>query len=106
MWLGTLLLKIEQCLKRMLLDIPLENLLLLKSVAVTSLFRVLLCMYLTECEAFELLATKRRNTDSWAHKKHIKDYRIYCIEDSGYFPMLEQPQQFNATLMKAVKSVK
>ncbi|MBJ2148772.1 alpha/beta hydrolase [Vibrio sp. IB15] len=36
----------------------------------------------------------------------MKDYRIYCIEDSGHFPMLEQPKQFNATLMKAVKSVK
>ncbi|CAH7256787.1 Biotin synthesis protein bioH [Vibrio chagasii] len=44
--------------------------------------------------------------DSEANKKHIKDYSIYYIEDSGHFPMLEQPQQFNATLMKAVKSVK
>ncbi|MBT9242050.1 alpha/beta hydrolase [Vibrio splendidus] len=41
-----------------------------------------------------------------ANKKHIKDYSIYYIEDSGHFPMLEQPQQFNTTLMKAVKSVK
>ncbi|CAH6801608.1 hypothetical protein VCHA34P121_100184 [Vibrio chagasii] len=45
-------------------------------------------------------------TDSEANKKHIKDYSIYYIEDSGHFPMLEQPQQFNTTLMKAVKSVK
>jgi pimeloyl-ACP methyl ester carboxylesterase len=45
-------------------------------------------------------------TDSEANKKHIKDYSIYYIEDSGHFPMLEQPEQFNTTLMKAVKSVK
>lgn len=45
-------------------------------------------------------------TDSEANKKHIKDYSIYYIEGSGHFPMLEQPQQFNITLMKAVKSVK
>ncbi|NOI37997.1 alpha/beta hydrolase [Vibrio sp. 070316B] len=31
---------------------------------------------------------------------------MYYIEDSGHFPMLEQSQQFNATLMKAVKSLK
>ncbi|MEZ8724166.1 hypothetical protein AB6D66_24115 [Vibrio pomeroyi] len=44
--------------------------------------------------------------DLGSNKKHIKDYRIYYIEGSGYFPMLEQPQQFNTTLMKAVQSVK
>ncbi|NOI36430.1 alpha/beta hydrolase [Vibrio cyclitrophicus] len=36
----------------------------------------------------------------------MKDYIIYYIEGSGHFPMLEQPQQFNTTLMKAVESVK
>lgn len=45
-------------------------------------------------------------TDSEANKRHIKDYSIYYIEDSGHFPMLEQPEQFNSTLMKAIKSVK
>ncbi|MCY9803821.1 alpha/beta hydrolase [Vibrio scophthalmi] len=45
-------------------------------------------------------------TDSETNKKHIKDYSIYYIEDSGHFPMLEQPEQFNSTLMKAIKSVK
>ncbi|OAN00138.1 hypothetical protein AZ468_03165 [Vibrio europaeus] len=45
-------------------------------------------------------------TESDTKKKHIKDYSINYIEDSGHFPMLEQPQQFNTTLMKAVKSVK
>ncbi|WP_406733850.1 alpha/beta hydrolase [Vibrio scophthalmi] len=45
-------------------------------------------------------------TDSEANKRHIKDYSIYYIEDSGHFPMLEQPEQFNNTLMQAIKSVK
>ncbi|ANU36143.1 alpha/beta hydrolase [Vibrio scophthalmi] len=45
-------------------------------------------------------------TDSEANKRHIKDYSIYYIEDSGHFPMLEQAEQFNSTLMKAIKSVK
>jgi len=41
-----------------------------------------------------------------SEQENIKDYSIYYIEDSGHFPMLEQPQQFNTTLMKAVKSAK
>ncbi|MFA0400614.1 alpha/beta fold hydrolase, partial [Vibrio splendidus] len=45
-------------------------------------------------------------TDSEANKKHIKDYSIYYIEDSGHFPMLEQSGEFNTTLMEAVKSVR
>ncbi|MGF1792700.1 alpha/beta hydrolase, partial [Photobacterium profundum] len=28
------------------------------------------------------------------------------IEDSGHFPMLEKPNEFNTILMEAVKSVK
>lgn len=44
-------------------------------------------------------------TDSDTNKKYIKNYNIYYIEDSGHFPMLEKPEQFNKTLMKAVKSV-
>lgn len=45
-------------------------------------------------------------TDSEASKKYIKDYSIYYIENSGDFLMLEQSQQFNTTLMKAVRPVK
>ena len=52
-----------------------------------------------------LINARRWPNDSEENKKHIKDYSIYYIEDSGHFPMLEQSQQFNATLMKAVKSV-
>ncbi|WP_413112406.1 alpha/beta fold hydrolase [Thaumasiovibrio sp. DFM-14] len=45
-------------------------------------------------------------TNSAENKKHIKDYSIYYIEDTGHFPMLEKPDEFNKTLMKAVKSIK
>ncbi|PSV46170.1 alpha/beta fold hydrolase [Photobacterium indicum] len=45
-------------------------------------------------------------TNSEENKKHIKDYSIYYIEDSGHFPMLEKPNEFNTILMEAVKSVK
>ncbi|WP_215407696.1 alpha/beta fold hydrolase [Vibrio gigantis] len=37
------------------------------------------------------------------NKKHIKGYSLFYIEDSDHFPILEQPQQFNETLKKAVK---
>ncbi|WP_199611499.1 alpha/beta fold hydrolase [Flocculibacter collagenilyticus] len=45
-------------------------------------------------------------TDSAENKKHIKDYSIYFIEDSGHFPMLEKPDEFNKVLLEAVKSIK
>ncbi|EGU54182.1 alpha/beta hydrolase fold protein [Vibrio orientalis CIP 102891 = ATCC 33934] len=44
-------------------------------------------------------------TDSKANKKHIKNYSIYFIEDSGHFPMLEQPESFNQLLLKAAQSI-
>ncbi|WP_194435678.1 alpha/beta fold hydrolase [Vibrio fluminensis] len=44
-------------------------------------------------------------TNSEENSKHIKDYSIYYIEDSGHFPMLEKPNEFNETLMEAIKSV-
>jgi pimeloyl-ACP methyl ester carboxylesterase len=45
-------------------------------------------------------------TNSEENKKHIKDYSVYYIEDSGHFPMLEKPNEFNTILMEVVKSVK
>ncbi|MEF1280567.1 hypothetical protein QTO05_15705 [Vibrio fortis] len=44
--------------------------------------------------------------DSGTNEKHTKAKSIDYIESSKYFSMFEQPQQFNATMMKAVKSVK
>ncbi|MGB1320367.1 MAG: alpha/beta fold hydrolase, partial [Vibrio gallaecicus] len=43
-------------------------------------------------------------TNSAENKKHIKDYSIYYIEESGHFPMLEKPNEFNKILWEAVKS--
>lgn len=45
-------------------------------------------------------------TDSVANKKHIKNYKVYFIEDSGHFPMLEQPEAFNQLLLKAAQSIR
>lgn len=45
-------------------------------------------------------------TNSAENKKHIKNYSIYYIEESGHFPMLEKPNEFNKILFKAIKSVK
>lgn len=44
-------------------------------------------------------------TDSAENKKHVKNYSIYFIEETGHFPMLEKPSEFNKLLLKAVKSV-
>ena len=45
-------------------------------------------------------------TNSAENKKHIKNYSIFFIEDSGHFPMLEKPDEFNKVLLQAVKSIK
>ncbi|WP_440875872.1 alpha/beta fold hydrolase [Thalassotalea sp. PLHSN55] len=53
-----------------------------------------------------LVNAKLWPTDSAENKKHIKNYHIYFIEETGHFPMLEKPNEFNQILLKAVKSVK
>ncbi len=52
-----------------------------------------------------LVNAKLWPTDSAENKKYIKDYSIYFIEETGHFPMLENPSEFNKILLKAVKSV-
>ena len=52
-----------------------------------------------------LVNAKLWPTDSEENKKHIKNYSIYFIEETGHFPMLEKPDEFNKLLLKAVKSV-
>ncbi|WP_286264598.1 alpha/beta fold hydrolase [Thalassotalea atypica] len=52
-----------------------------------------------------LVNAKLWPTDSEENKKHIKNYSIYFIEETGHFPMLEKPSEFNKLLLKAVKSV-
>lgn len=44
-------------------------------------------------------------TDSDANRKHIKNYKVYYIENTGHFPMLEKPNKFNEKLMQAIKHV-
>lgn len=44
-------------------------------------------------------------TDSVENKKHVKNYSIYFIEETGHFPMLEKSSEFNKLLLKAVKSI-
>lgn len=52
-----------------------------------------------------LVNAKLWPTASTENKKHIKNYNIYFIEETGHFPMLEKPSEFNKLLLKAVKSV-
>jgi len=39
------------------------------------------------------------------NKKHIKNYQLFYIEETGHFPMLEKPEEFNMLLKKALKSI-
>ncbi|MBQ4848433.1 alpha/beta hydrolase [Pseudoalteromonas sp. MMG005] len=52
-----------------------------------------------------LLNAKLWPTSSAENKKHIKNYTLYFIEETGHFPMLEKPNEFNKLLLKAIKSV-
>lgn len=44
-------------------------------------------------------------TDKEANEKHIKDYTLVYIENTGHFPMLEDPTQFNKLLKEAVSNI-
>ncbi|MCI5221356.1 MAG: alpha/beta hydrolase [Candidatus Electrothrix sp. AR4] len=39
------------------------------------------------------------------NRKHIKNYQLFYIEETGHFPMLEKPEEFNILLKKAVNSI-
>jgi pimeloyl-ACP methyl ester carboxylesterase len=39
------------------------------------------------------------------NRKHIKNYQLFYIEDTGHFPMLEKPEEFNMLLKKALNSI-
>lgn len=39
------------------------------------------------------------------NKLHINDYQVYYIEESGHFPMLEKPKEFNKLLKKAINII-
>ncbi|MES9846200.1 MAG: alpha/beta hydrolase [Candidatus Sedimenticola sp. PURPLELP] len=40
------------------------------------------------------------------NRKHIKNYQLYYIEETGHFPMLEKPAEFNMLLENAIDSIK
>ena len=39
------------------------------------------------------------------NRKHIANYQLFYIEETGHFPMLEKPDEFNVFLKKAVNSI-
>jgi len=39
------------------------------------------------------------------NRKHIANYQLFYIEETGHFPMLEKPEEFNALLKKALNSI-
>jgi pimeloyl-ACP methyl ester carboxylesterase len=40
------------------------------------------------------------------NRRHIKNYQLFYIEETGHFPMLEKPEEFNMLLEKALNSIK
>lgn len=39
------------------------------------------------------------------NRKHIKNYQLFYIEETGHFPMLERPAEFNMLLRKAINYI-
>jgi pimeloyl-ACP methyl ester carboxylesterase len=44
-------------------------------------------------------------TNPDANRTHIKDYKLFYIEETGHFPMLEKPEAFNTLLKEALKYI-
>ena len=44
-------------------------------------------------------------TNPVANRKHMKNYKLFYIEETGHFPMLEKPEKFNMLLMEAIKYI-
>jgi pimeloyl-ACP methyl ester carboxylesterase len=44
-------------------------------------------------------------TNPDANKKHIQTYNLFYIEDTGHFPMLEKPKEFNTLLTEALEYI-
>lgn len=40
------------------------------------------------------------------NRKHIQQYKLFYIEETGHFPMLEKPEAFNPLLEQAIQSIK
>lgn len=39
------------------------------------------------------------------NRKYIRNYQLFYIEETGHFPMLEKPEEFNTLLRKAINSI-
>jgi pimeloyl-ACP methyl ester carboxylesterase len=39
------------------------------------------------------------------NRKYIQNYQLFYIEETGHFPMLEKPEEFNMLLKKALNSI-
>ncbi|MEP1445966.1 MAG: alpha/beta hydrolase [Paraglaciecola sp.] len=48
---------------------------------------------------------KQRPTNETGNKETIKNYRLVYIAETGHFPMLEKPQEFNMLLDKAIHDI-
>ena len=46
-----------------------------------------------------------RPTNLAENKKYIKNYKLFYIEGTGHFPMLEKPKEFNMLLKKAISII-
>lgn len=44
-------------------------------------------------------------TKAEANRTHIQTYRLFYIEETGHFPMLEKPAEFNRILVDALKYI-
>ncbi len=44
-------------------------------------------------------------TNPDANKKNIQTYELFYIEDTGHFPMLEKPKEFNSILTKVLEYI-
>jgi pimeloyl-ACP methyl ester carboxylesterase len=44
-------------------------------------------------------------TNSDENRKHIKNYKLFYIEETGHFSMLEKPEEFNKILTDALKYI-
>ena len=44
-------------------------------------------------------------TNPEANLKHMKNYKLFYIEETGHFPMLEKPEKFNTLLKEAIRYI-
>ena len=44
-------------------------------------------------------------TNLEANRKHMKNYKLFYIEETGHFPMLEKPEKFNILLKEAIRYI-